>query len=62
MDYPTLAQVAAADRVQVCRWWRFLAGPDTDEKLKIMSAIAKKFNEYGGMTPEISKQINLEQN
>lgn len=60
MDYPTLDQVAAADRIQVCRWWRFLTVPDTDEKLEIMTAIAKRFNEFGGFTPEISKQIGWE--
>ena len=27
MDYPTLEQVNAADREQICRWYRFLPSP-----------------------------------
>ena len=29
MEYPTLPEVDAANRTQLCRWWRFLPSPGT---------------------------------
>lgn len=77
MKYPTRAEVEAADRLQLARWWRFLPSPGEnalpyrhygqkseadfdaamDAEVAIMDRIARRFNEYGGMSPEISKAI-----
>ena len=71
MNFPTIDEVNAADRVQLCRWWRFLKSPgegaigkpDFNEVLEaeiiIMNRIAERFVLIGGFTPEISKQIGL---
>jgi hypothetical protein len=69
MHYPTLDQVNAADRAQLCAWWRFLDSPGTEaigrddfetvmqEQKAIMDRIAERFREAGGFSPEISKSI-----
>ena len=57
MRFPTMAEVEAADREQLCRWWRFLPGGVTDEQKPIMDRLAERFTEVGGFTPEISKGI-----
>jgi len=54
---PTMEGVEKADREQLCRWWRFLSSPETDEEVKVMNRIAERFKEVGGFTPEISKRI-----
>lgn len=69
--YPTMEQVNNADHEQICRWWRFLKSPglsainrnrnDFKEVLKrekvIMDRINERLKEFGGFTPEISKNI-----
>lgn len=79
MNYPTAEEVLAADRIQICRWWRFLPSPgavsqDNGElseaefrqilaqQQTIMNLIAKRFDEVGGFTPEISKLIGFKEN
>lgn len=73
MTYPTLEQVEAADRVQLCRWYRFLPGPgmaaidsgaetdicyaEIDREAKVMDRIVARHKELGGFSPEISKLI-----
>lgn len=69
MSYPTAEEVEAADRIQLARWSRYLNSPgssaigspefaDTLEKEgKILDRILERFDEAGGMTPEISKEI-----
>ena len=54
---PMIEQVEKADREQICRWWRFLSSPETDEEVEVMNRIAERFDEVGGFTPEISKRI-----
>jgi len=54
--YPTLAQVATADREQLARWSRFLPSPSPAES-EIIHAIMDRFTALGGFTPELSKQI-----
>ncbi len=73
MNYPTMEQVKAADREQICRWYRFLPSPgmsalrtpafDTvlNEEATVMNAIVARWKEFGGFTPEISKKIGLGQ-
>ena len=57
MNYPTMEQVASADREQICRWHRFLSSPEGDDELLVINEIFKRFKEVGGFTPEISKKI-----
>ncbi len=57
MDYPTLEQVEQADRMQICRWYRFLPSPVFPDEEEVMGSICRKFKEFGGFTPDISKAI-----
>ena len=71
MNYPTMEQIENADRITICRWYRYLPSPgleaigeDQEKFLKIcnresalMDKINERFEEMGGMTPEISKLI-----
>tara|TARA_R110002051_G_scaffold297564_2_gene363957 strand:+ start:18359 stop:18550 length:192 start_codon:yes stop_codon:yes gene_type:complete len=57
MNYPTLDEVANADRLQICRWHRFLKVAASKEEGLIMKRIHLKYREFGGITPAISKQI-----
>ena len=54
---PTMEEVEKADREQICRWYRYLPSPITEEEMKIMDRIAERLQEVGGFTPEISKRI-----
>ena len=57
--YPELRDVTNADRVQLCKWHRFLRSPETSEEATTMNLIESLYAEKGGMTPEISKEIGL---
>lgn len=69
MTYPTMTQVEEADYIQLAKWYRFLPSPghascsretfvvDLEEEKKILDRIIDRFNEMGGMTPELSKLI-----
>lgn len=71
MNYPTMEEVEQADRVQLARWTRFLPSPGSwavgvkvinfesvlAAEARIMNRISDRFKEAGGMTPQISKQI-----
>jgi hypothetical protein len=75
MNYPTIEAVEAADRYQICKWWRFLPRPGSraitkssaeftkllEAESPIMNRIAERFKEMGGFTPEISKSIGWDQ-
>ncbi len=58
MNYPTMQQVNAAAREQICAWYRYLKHPETNDQVQIISRIAVRFKEMGGFTPEISKRID----
>lgn len=55
--YPNKEQIEQATQVQLARWMRFLRFAETDEESKLIDLIDKRFQELGGMTPEISKLI-----
>lgn len=57
MIYPTLKEIEEADRVQICRWHRFLPLARDEDQLKVTNRIFERFKELGGMTPQISKLI-----
>jgi hypothetical protein len=57
MNYPTIQQVEQADREQLCRWYRFLLSPSSDEQFHAMEAICDRLRALGGFTPELSKKI-----
>lgn len=57
MDYPTMEQVEQAERITLCRWYRFLPSPITNDQIRILTRIAERFRQLGGMTPAISKAI-----
>ncbi len=57
MIFPSLSDVDQADRIQICRWYRFLPSGVTEEERKIQDRIYEQFQKFGGFTPEISKQI-----
>ena len=69
MRYPTLNQVEAADRMQLCCWHRFLESPgwsavgcenaelELNREAAIQDRIQVRLKEAGGFTPQISKEI-----
>ena len=69
MKYPDKEMVEKADRIQIARWWRYLPSPGINHidknnfmemckhEANIMDLINKRFEELGGMTPELSKII-----
>lgn len=60
MQFPTLEQVEAADRFQLCRWHRFLPSATNEQDHQIQNRIYCRWREAGGFTPEISKAIGWE--
>jgi len=74
VNYPTMEEVEKADRIQLCRWYRFLPSPGSSaignpglnfrrllaKQIPIMDRIAERLKEFGGFTPEISKLIGWE--
>jgi hypothetical protein len=69
MIYPTIDAVNQATHIQLARWSRFLPSPGQkaigtpefntvlNQEAAIMNRIVARFQEMGGMTPQISKQI-----
>lgn len=69
MRYPTMDEVNAADRMQICRWVRFLDSPGIfavghpdfdailEREVAIMDRICERLKEFGGFTPGISKTL-----
>lgn len=55
-DFPTMQQVEKASKENLARWYRFLLGTN-DEQRKILQRVAKRLEQLGGMTPELSKKI-----
>jgi hypothetical protein len=55
-DFPTLDQVEKANKEQLAKWYRFLLGT-TPEQRETLRTVAKRLNQLGGMTPELSKKI-----
>jgi hypothetical protein len=75
MTYPTLEQVEAADKTQLCRWWRFLDSPGMNaigesrnntyldalyREAAVMTRIGERIAEFGGWDPATSKAIGWE--
>lgn len=58
--YPNKEEVEKADRVQICRWYRFLQSPTNQAEISIMNRIVERFWMLGGFTPKISKLIGWE--
>lgn len=71
MKYPTIEEVEAADRYELCRWARFLPSPGMsaleadpedfqmlcDKEERINKRISERLKKMGGFTPEISKSL-----
>lgn len=57
MEYPTIEQINAANREQLCRWWRFLPFANCDSQVDAINTLEIRFKEAGGFTPEISESI-----
>ena len=55
--YPSKEDVLIADRMQICRWNRFLPVASNSYELEIIKLVYDRFIYMGGMTPEISKHI-----
>lgn len=72
MNYPTIEAVNAADRMQICSWYRFLPSPGSSAVGKpefetvlksegsIMDRIHERLTALGGFNPEISKALGFE--
>ena len=55
-DFPTMQQVEKATREDLARWYRFSIAT-TDEQRKTLLRVKQRLNNFGGMTPELSKKI-----
>lgn len=56
--YPTPESVEKASREQLGHWLRFLRPPKTGTpEVDTLLRLSKRFQELGGMTPELSKKI-----
>jgi hypothetical protein len=72
MKYPSRSEIEQADRIKICRWYRYLPFPGANHYSKrdfpevcryeasLMDRINERFTEMGGMTPEISKLIRYD--
>jgi len=61
IPYPeTTKEVDEASYAQICAWFRFLPSPETQDQMAILDYILCRFEELGGMTPEISKKLGWE--
>lgn len=58
-DFPTMEQVEKASKIQLARWYRFLASGQTKQQREIMDRIAARFTAMGGMTPALSDEIGF---
>jgi hypothetical protein len=56
LNYPTIAEVIAADQEQVSFWWHSLSDPKTPLEERVMELIFKKFYVTGGFAPGLVKQ------
>ena len=61
MKYPTVQEIPLADRIQICRWWRFLPVALSEEESEVIRIIYDRLSAIGGFTPEISKLIGLKE-
>lgn len=59
MKYPTQEKIYLADRIQICKWHRFLPSPSSERQAELLSIIEYRYKELGGMTSEISKLIGF---
>jgi len=57
MLYPTKEQVNNADKLTICRWYRFLPSPHNASEKNVLIRISERLQELGGFTHEISKQL-----
>lgn len=57
MKCPTMEDVESADKLLLATWCRHLPIGTTLEQLNIVNRVCERFNELGGWTPELSKQV-----
>ena len=58
IKYPvSMVEVNFADRLQVCKWYRFLPLPKSNLEQMLFQRVDDRFHELGGYTVEISKEI-----
>lgn len=62
MQYPTLDQVNQASHLQICKWMRFLEVTGNPDEQKVVLRLCERLDEFGGFTPEISRQIGWGKN
>lgn len=55
-EFPTAEQIMGADRLALAWWHRFLRAR-TPLEVAMVNLVARRLNEMGGMTPELSKEI-----
>ena len=56
VNYPTIAEVIAADQEQVSLWWHSLSDPKTPLEERVMDLIFKKFYVTGGFESDLVKR------
>jgi len=56
VQYPTIAEVIAADQEQVSFWWHLLPDPKTPLEERVMDLVFKKFYVTGRFALDLDKQ------
>ena len=59
VSYPNMLAVDRAGQSEICRWYRFLRTPATDEQIKIMNRIVSRFKDFDGFKLENLKYNRL---
>ena len=57
MTYPTKEEARKANRIQICRWYRYLPSAKNLEEQEVMNVICEKYKDMGGFNTAISKAV-----
>lgn len=57
MKCPTMEEVEKADKLQLAEWYRHIPIGRNEQELAVVNRVCERFNELGGWTPELSKQV-----
>lgn len=57
LQFPSMEDVEAANRRQICIWYAKLPTPQTTNSKEAMARIAERYKDFGGCTPAILREI-----
>lgn len=56
LQFPSMEDVEAANRRQICIWYAKLPTPQTTNSKEAMARIAERYKDFGGCTPAILRE------